>query len=66
MRLHAVGDIAETWAHCMRTYAGTAPAQVNSCLKTVTTLAPWIDIGLVANERILGAVGAFAREPVKS
>lgn len=64
MRTHALSSIAEIWMYCTRTYATTAPELVNSCLKTVAAFVPWIEIGLVANEHLLGTIFAFARESV--
>ena len=51
MREHCLGELAGIWYNLVVTYSEPKPDLAEAVLLAVRRYVPWIDIGLVANDR---------------
>lgn len=51
MREHCLDDLAQVWYNLVITYSEAEPDLAETVLAAVKRYVPWIDIGLVANDR---------------
>ena len=54
MRDHCLEDLARVWYNLVVTYSEAEPDLAEGVLAAVRRYVPWIDIGLVANDRCAG------------
>jgi hypothetical protein len=68
MREHCLVELAGAWAQLVAAYGQAAPALAGAVLGALQRYVPWIDIGLVANDKCgaagPGAAGGAALGPV--
>lgn len=57
MREHCLTELANVWYNLVVTYSKSSPDLVEAVLSAVRRYVPWIDIGLVANDRWARFVG---------
>ena len=51
MREHSLGELGAAWAQLVATYGQARPDLAGAVLGAVQRYVPWIDIGLVANDK---------------
>ena len=51
MREHCLAELAAAWAQLVATYGKARPDLAGAVLGAVQRYVPWIDIGLVANDK---------------
>ena len=60
MREHCLAELAGIWYNLVVTYSEAKPDLAEAVLAAVRRYVPWIDIGLVANDRCVVTAPKFA------
>mmetsp|Transcript_5354 Transcript_5354/g.11718 ORF Transcript_5354/g.11718 Transcript_5354/m.11718 type:complete len:1077 (-) Transcript_5354:655-3885(-) len=66
MREHSINDVAATWYQLVEGYHMKNPELTCMVLQTMARYIPWIDIGLVANEKFLALLMGLLDAPATS
>ncbi|KAF6021809.1 XPOT [Bugula neritina] len=64
MREQCIVQLVDSWYDIMSTYEGTHPQLVCSCLEVVGLYVAWIDINLIANDRMVPILIRYINTPL--
>ncbi|XP_069101295.1 exportin-T-like isoform X2 [Argopecten irradians] len=64
MRDQCIPQLVDTWYQIMTTYQSTNPEVCCMCLEVVGKYVSWIDINLIANDKVVAALLRFMSQPL--